>query len=566
MTMLNDNIIFEYDVPVPMRDGNTLRANVYRPKQDGRYPVLLNMGPYGKDVSFGQIYPTMWRSMVREHPEILAGGDEDHIKWEVPDPQRWVPDGYVVIHVDTRGTGRSPGKWDPMSVREQQDGADAVDWAGIQPWSNGRVGILGVSYYAVTAWLTASQQPKHLAAIIPFNGWADPYRDFARHGGLVSQFVEHWWNRWLINQHGNPQGRMGVISKELTTGPDVLSSEERAALREDVPQALIDHEMDDDWYRERAVDWNKVNVPFLSIGTWGTVGLHLRGNIDAFRFAASRDKWLALLPGELGRTEDFHKDDGIRMQKSFLARYLKDDPEQPLPESRVVIHAMRPDQGSKRLLCESWPPPQARFTKHYLDFNGNHLTPDIPAADGATVYQAFSQGTALTSAPLENETTIAGPITVKVWVGTEAEDMDIFAELRIVGADGRLINYFNPALVVTSGTTPGMPVARGWLRLSHRALDAEKSTPETPVHAHQALQEVQAGAVYEVDIEIWPTACVVPRGARLSLTLHGEDDPQTELVRHQHPADRTWTRFRGFNTIYSGPSHPSCLLLPHIEA
>lgn len=562
---LESSIKFEYDVPIEASDGVKLRANVYRPAKPGRYPVLVNMGPYGKDVSFGQVYSTMWRSMVKENPEIVAGGDEDHIKWEVPDPQRWVPEGYVVVHADTRGTGRSPGVWDPLSKRERMDACELVDWAGTQEWSSGKVAVVGVSYYAVTAWLTAAEQPKHLAAIIPFNGWADVYREFGRHGGIVSQFLEHWWNRWLINQHGHPEGRIGVISGERTTGPELLSDEERAKMRVDMPLQLIEHETYDDWYKERSVDWSAVTVPFLSITTWGTVGLHLRGNVDAFCFAASKEKWLLALPGDLGRTEDFHKDDALLMQRQFLARYLKGDQAAWKPEADVVVHAMTATGKPAKLRGSSWPLPGTNFKKICLDCGSRTLV-DRPGADAKMTYQAFSQGATLASAPFDAEATIAGPIAAKLWVSTEAPDMDVFVELRVIGADGILVNYLNPTQVITSGTTPGMPAARGWLRLSQRELDPTRTLPERPVHAHKGVSEVVRGEVYEIDVEIWPTAFVVPKGARLTVTVHGEDDPQTELIRHHHPEDRTWPRFRGLNTVYSGPERPSHLLIPFVSA
>ncbi len=108
-TLPGTQIVFARDVPIPMRDGQLLRANVFAPRQPGRYPVIINVGPYGKDVSLADLYPTVWAEMVRRDPAISSGSDARDISWEVPDPRRWVPDGYVLIHADSRGAGRSSG-------------------------------------------------------------------------------------------------------------------------------------------------------------------------------------------------------------------------------------------------------------------------------------------------------------------------------------------------------------------------------------------------------------------------------------------------------------------------
>jgi uncharacterized protein len=178
-TLPGTDIAFARDVPVPMRDGQVLRANVFAPRQPGRYPVIINVGPYGKDVSLAHLYPSVWSGMVRRNPAISSGSDARDIAWEVPDPRRWVPDGYVLVHADSRGAGRSAGFYGIWGRKSHEDYADAVEWAGTQAWSNGKVGILGVSYYALAAWAVAAEQPGHLSAIIPWNGAADMYRDVA---------------------------------------------------------------------------------------------------------------------------------------------------------------------------------------------------------------------------------------------------------------------------------------------------------------------------------------------------------------------------------------------------
>ena len=122
--------------------------------------------------------------MCEIHPDVPTGSTNKYQCWEVVDPEKWVPDGYVVIRVDSRGAGRSPGVIDIWSLREAQDLAQCVEWAGVQPWSNGKVGLNGISYYAENQWQCAALQPKHLAAICLWEGAADFYRDMAHHGGI----------------------------------------------------------------------------------------------------------------------------------------------------------------------------------------------------------------------------------------------------------------------------------------------------------------------------------------------------------------------------------------------
>jgi len=182
-----DGMRIEWHVPIAIDDGIVLRADVYRPIADGRYPVILSHGVYAKGLSYQEGYPMQWQKMVLDHPEILEGSSNKYQAWEVTDPERWVPHGYAIVRVDSRGSGWSPGYLDPLCAREDDDLAACIEWAGTQAWSNGKVGMLGISYYAVNQWrVAAKHHPHHLAAIIPWEGFNDFYRDPAYHGGILS--------------------------------------------------------------------------------------------------------------------------------------------------------------------------------------------------------------------------------------------------------------------------------------------------------------------------------------------------------------------------------------------
>ena len=186
-------MIIDWDVPITMDDGLVLRADVFRPDDTEPHPVLMTHGPYAKGLAFQDGYAAMWANLEAEHPDALAGSSNQLQNWETVDPEKWVPDGYVVVRVDSRGAGRSPGYLDIFSPRETQDYYECIEWAGVQPWSNGKVGLLGISYYGMNQWQVAALQPPHLAAICPWEGANDFYREMTHHGGILNVFVNQWY-------------------------------------------------------------------------------------------------------------------------------------------------------------------------------------------------------------------------------------------------------------------------------------------------------------------------------------------------------------------------------------
>src|SRR5215216_579768 len=186
---IRDGMRVQWDAPIAMDDGLVLRADVFRPVGDGRYPVILSYGPYAKGMAFEDSRPYAWKRLIEQCPEILQGSSNKYQAWELPDPERWVPDGNVIVRVDSRGTGRSPGVIDPWSPRETRDFYDCIEWAAVQPWSDGKVGLTGISYYAMNQYQVAALQPPHLCCICAWEGAGDYYRDATYHGGIFSEFI-----------------------------------------------------------------------------------------------------------------------------------------------------------------------------------------------------------------------------------------------------------------------------------------------------------------------------------------------------------------------------------------
>jgi alpha/beta superfamily hydrolase len=274
-----------------MPDGIILAADVFRPAGRAPAPVIMSMGPYGKGIHFRDSHRPAWDQLTAGHPEILHASSGEHMVWEVVDPGQWVPDGYAVVRVDSRGAGRSGGYLDCFSPQETSDFYQAIEWAAAQPWSSGKVGLCGISYYAMSQWLVAALQPPHLAAIIIWEGAQDFYRDVTHHGGILSNvFPDFWYVGSVVrNQHGQgPRGLPDRGAGGLAAGPQTLPEEQLAAQRADLPADIRTHASDDGYYHARTADLSRVTVPLLSAANWAGFGLHARGNFSGYSHAPPR--------------------------------------------------------------------------------------------------------------------------------------------------------------------------------------------------------------------------------------------------------------------------------------
>jgi predicted acyl esterase len=554
-------MIFDRDVPIPMQDGTVLRANVFRPDSEGPHPVVMALGAYGKDVHFEDAYNVQWKVLKQIYPGLDTDGSTGrHLRWEVVDPDRWVPDGFVVIQVDARGTGKSPGYLDPFGPVETRDFHECIEWAGTQPWSNGNVGLIGVSYLAIKQWQVAALRPPHLKAIVPWEGSSDFYRDGGHHGGILSHsFTFAWWPRQVLsNQHGSGDSvHRDRETGERTTGP-ALPPAVLEGNRADHPSDRLRHHLDDAWNRERSGQLEAIEVPVLSAANWGGPGMHLRGNFEGWLRAGSKDKWLFAHIGT--HYESFYLPRYVALQKRFFNHYLRGEANGWDREPRVQLAIRRPD-GTATLRQENeWPLARTHWTRLYLQAPGEALVDKPPSTGAKASYRALHDSASFSTAPFERDTEFTGPAALRLWVSSTTADMDIFAVLRAFDPQGQEATFI--------GAHEKVPLAMGWLRASHRKLDPARSLPYRPYHAHDEVQKLQPGQVYPVDVEIWPTSLVFPKGWRLVLTLQGHEfvvSPPGRLL-HDHPVDRDPGEFGGTNTIHTGGDQASYLLMPLIPA
>src|SRR5580765_8166901 len=360
-----------------MHDGVVLRADVFRPDGDEPAAAILTYGPYGKGLAYQDGYPDQWRILVTKHPDVLEGSTNRYQNWEAVDPERFVPDGYACVRVDSRGAGRSPGFLDPWSARETRDIYECIEWIAAQPWTNGRVGMCGISYYAMNQWHVASLRPPHLAAICVWEGAADFYRDACYHGGIRCVNWGNWYELQVTNvQHGRGErGPVSAFNGELVCGPETLPDDVLASSRSDFYAQVRAHPLADAWHAERSPEWGRVTVPLLSAGAWGGQALHLRGNTEGFVDAASDNKWLELHGGE--HWASFSTQAGVALQKRFFDRFLKGErngweEEQP----RVLLNVPRVDGTFVQRAEAEWPLARTRWTPLQLDAAGLTLGGD----------------------------------------------------------------------------------------------------------------------------------------------------------------------------------------------
>jgi predicted acyl esterase len=513
----------ELDVDIATRDGSTLVANVFRPDAEGRYPAIMTLGPYPKDIHFKDWDRLGFYARLQEHGP--------HMHWETVNPDWWVPQGYVVIRIDARGTGKSKGRPTILSMREAEDFYDAIEWAAAQPWCSGKVAVMGISYYAMNAWRVASLRPPHLAAIVPWEGALDLYREANRHGGIASNTFTRAWSA-NVDKHTHAPQRTAAAAQ---------------------------HELIDERTLRNHPDVARIEVPLFSAANWGGAGLHLRGNLEGYLAAGSSYKQLRIHVGD--HCAPFYTLEGRLEQKRFLDHFLHGIDSGITHEPPIKLAVRRGGDRYTWRYENEWPLARTQWEPYALDAREHRLSAGIARIpEGATTYDAAAEAPAnrvrFSTPAFTEETEFTGPVKLKLWIGCDAGDADLMVSIRHYDHDGHEVTY--PAAV-----PPDVAAAYGWLRVSHRKLDPERSLPYRPYLAHDEIQTVAQDAIVPVEVEIWPTCVVLERGHRLELEIGSQDDPRLAPFTHTDPKDRVQT---GRVHIHTGGRYDSHLLLPRIPA
>ena len=534
-------------VQIAARDGTSIGVRVYRPDGAGPFPALFGAAPYRFD-----------NNKLPASAQFL---------WRETGPIEWyVEQGYAYVHMDVRGSGRSGGPFEFLGRGEQNDLCDVIEWIGAQPWSNGKVGGIGQSYFCMVQWFMGALAPPALACIAAHDGLADAYRAGCYHGGIPCDFFPGYW--WYQNR---------FINRFPASGP----SRDQDT---DLTGMVAAHPTYDDFWRERSAFevLDRIKVPLYSSGVWGKMQLHTRGNIDGYLRASGPKKlrmsgvpnaWAAAAEFS---SVDFHKN----VMLPFYDCYLKGKSTDYLARPNVQYQVRGADVTRS---AESWPPPDIAYARWFLNaslsgsvtsLNDGGLAPQPPAGAPSTSYQYPNPGwvagvvgfgptgpaggfdpvrrvLTFTTAPLERDLEICGPIKLVLYASSTGRDTDFFVKLsdQFPQSGEDRAKGLNPFAEL---------ITRGWLRASHRALDPKYSTDMVPYHSHTDPQPLTPHVTYKFEISLEPMAYLIKQGHRLRLEIVNGDSPVTEaLWPHYYRPDKI-----GSDTIHHDAAYPSELILP----
>lgn len=568
-----DGMIIEWDVPIVMSDGTTMRADIFRPPTPGKYPAILTYGPYAKGLPFQVGYKTAWHRMVTAYPEVAQGTSNKYQSWELVDPEKWVPYGYVCVRVDSRGAGNSEGFLDVWCALEAQDQAECIEWAAVQDWCNGKVGLNGISYYAMNQWQTAALQPPHLAAMCAWEGSSDYYRELCRHGGILSDFFGGWYLRQVKSvQYGvGEKAEKNPNNGRSVAGDITLSDAELEKRRAASDISIQNREMIDEDYLSRMPDLSKIKAPVLSAGNWGGVGLHPRGNFEGYLRAGSAQKWLEV-HGDT-HFSHFYSNYGLALQKKFFGHFLKGENNGWDQMPKVQLNIRHPGEKFVWRAENEWPLARTQWTKFYLHPKDMRLSPEPVSDRTVMTYHTRSEGLSFSTGPLTQEMEITGPIAARLRLSSDTRDADVFLAVRVFDPQGVEVSFIG-------SNDPRTPVGLGWLRASHRKTDPARSLPYRPWHTHDEKQWLTPGQAVDLDVEVWPTCIVIPKGYTLVFNVRGKDYRYDDVgvvlpfdtrpmygvgpFSHENPVDRPPEIFHTQNHLHFGPDHQPYVLLPVI--
>lgn len=520
------DVRMEHDVAVHMPDGVTLRLNLYMPADDGGpFPVILSAHPYGKD-SVPKKKRGKWslnpqyRIMNQSQPLRIS----DQTSWEAPDPAWWVQHGYAVINLDTRGGGHSEGRGDLFSDQEADDLAHVIAWVAEQPWSNGRVGMLGVSYLALSQYKVATLNPPALKAICPWEGFTDAYRDFFSPGGVVENGFAKVW---------------------------LFLSSRVARLNTDFAQERRKHPLRDAWWEKVTPDLSKITVPILECTSFSDNNLHSVGSMRAFQRVSSTQRHAYAHRGPKWAT--FYGDDAREYQRAFFDKHLRETDTPELPPLRLEVRD-RLDHVAEVRNENEWPLARTNWRQLYLGGDGK-LSDTGPTSGNVTF--DLRRNAAKFDYHFAEDTELSGPMTARLHLSTSgAKDPRVF-----VGVEKRSHNESVP-FEGSYGYGRDL-VAQGRLRLALRELDTERSLPHQPEHTFRTLQPVRDGEETEVLIPLSSSATLFHAGESLRLIVAGRYlAPRNPLFGH-FPTHYVPSR-SGTATITWTPDKPSTLEIPVI--
>jgi predicted acyl esterase len=535
-------IIAEHDVTVPMSDGINIYTDVFRPDGDGKFPALVAMSAFNKEIQSDRIWPAATRSRrIHGIPDgAVEAGPTDF----------FVRRGYVHIIGSVRGTGKSGGAYNYLSPREVRDVYEVIEWAAGQSWCDGNVGMIGMGYFAALHTLVAALEPPHLKCIVPIGGFMDNYREFWYPGGILQRGFARWLisllnldvhtQESLLKKELGEEGYQEVIERalkdnDLSAAPEIVEALNNPDLLSNASYLdIILHPMDGPYWRERDIDYHKIKVP-IYLGA----ASHRPGPFNHWHEINAPKKLISFPPSYMDRPYYQVSWEQLR----WFDYWLKDIDTGIMDEPTVKIFV---NGSSDWLMVKDFPVPGTRWIPFNLHENRSlcEMEPWPQAASASYDDAPRNRGSLkYYSAPMVENTEIAGPIVLNLYASCRGVDMNLFVSLWDADPEGKESR-----------------LTEGYLKASHRELDKKKSKPWLPYHTHTNLQPLVPGLVYPLSISLNPTANLFKVGHRIALKISSSDDRPQSLyeVGIEHLLSQTPTTI----TIYHSAEHPSHLLLP----
>lgn len=479
---LSCDILLERDVPIKLRDGVTIYADIFRPVEDGNYPAILAWSPYGKEVGGQMLDDVPMRSGV---PLSATSGLE---KFEGPDPAYWVAHGYVIVNPDKRGVYMSEGTLLYWGHEDSLDGCDVIEWIASQKWSNGKVGMSGNSWLTVSQWFIASEQPKHLVAIAPWEGFSDHYRESGTRGGIpMPEFPE-------------------MIAETFASVGGYM---------EDQPKMIVEEKFMSDYWKDKAPKLENIHIPAYVVASY-TNPVHTHGTFAGFRRISSQEKWLRV--HNTNEWYDYYSPENVEDLRRFFDHYLKGIENGWEKTPKVRLSVLNP--GGKDIVNRvenEFPLKRTQYQKFYLNGENDMLQLTTSDKEIVETYDSSSEKNYLTyKKTMEEDTEITGYMKLHLWVSApDNDDMDLAVKVEKLSKDGQPIKDITGNITITTG----------YLRVSMRKIDLEKSTEAEPYYTFDTEQKLKNNEIVPVEIEIWPIGLYFEKGEILQLTV-GAYTPQ----------------------------------------
>jgi len=409
------------------------------------------------------------------------------------------------------------------------------------------VGLSGNSWLAIVQWFIASKQPPHLAAIAPWEGFSDFYRDHIGRGGIPDP---------VFNSH--------ILSH--------LFGNNRT---EDTSAMIAKYPLMNAYWEDKAAELEKIDVPAYVVSSWANP-IHVNGTFEGFRRISSKDKWLRVHNSQ--EWPDYYDPANTEDLRRFFDRYLKDIQNGWEQTPGVRLSVLDPggiDEVGR--VEDDFPPSRVAYTKLFLDAAMDRLSPQPVEEESEVRYRADDgRGKATFTFRFDRDTELIGHLKLRLWVEAEgANDMDLFVFMQKLDKKGKVLNHmvvkppnrllgsimwFVHALGVKKLGLLFYSGPNGRLRVSHRQLDPERSTPSQPVLTHAAEELLSPGQIVPVDIPIWPTGMKWHAGEQLHLIVSGYN-----LKGPMFPGmPLAPTRNKGEHVIHTGGKYDSHLLVPMV--